>query len=484
MKTSRRPATARLGAALCLVLLAALAAAAPAAATAARALVDIDLQDETEAQQATHVAEIADHLRARYLRLSVEWNRAEPQKGAYDEAYLASIEHVLDLAAAGGVRVVLTLVGTPQWASDTSLWDEPPSTYPEGRYYPFYAPRASAVEDFGAFAGMLASRFKGRVFAYECWNEPNLWLFFCPQVRDGVDDFAARRYTQLLGALYAAVNDSAADPDALVIGGATAPVGEQETSAERTRTSPQLFARQLKELGAFAVMDAYSHHPYQPGPAPLAPEEAPRSPEKTVTLQNLPTLLDIVPDKPFYLTEYGYNTAPSTMFGVLAGQQLSQAKQADYLRRAYRYAGRYTRVKALFWYLRKDSSPSGKASDSNGVYTGLRTVSSSRKRSWYVFAGGMKLTLAARSPIAPGAYTSLTGALTCSRLATATSAGGVSAKTLEVQRKVDGVWKTVKTTKTKSGGRYTAWVRLSRSSRLRVRWQGVVVSAVKFVAVR
>jgi hypothetical protein len=459
------------------VLLATLAAAAPAAATAARALVDVDLQDETETQQATHVAEIADQLRARYLRLSVEWNRAEPQKGAYDEAYLARIDHALDLAAARGVRVVVTVCLTPQWASDSAYWDEPP--FGRGEYSSNVVPRVGAVDDFGAFAGMLATRFKGRVFAYECWNEPNIWVFFYPQVVDGDDDFAATRYTQLLRAFEAAIHDPGADPDALVIGGATAPVGADY--ADRTRTSPQLFARQLKDLGAFAAMDAYSHHPYQPGPIALAPEEAPRSPSTTVTLQNLRTLLDIVPDLPFYLTEYGYNTAESTMFGVTG---MTQAKQADYLRRAYRYAGRYTRVKALFWYLRQDWSPSGKANDPAGVYTGLRTVSGSRKRSWFVFAGGMKLTLAARSPIAPGAYTKLTGALTCSRLASAASTGGVSAKTLEVQRKVDGVWKTVKTTKTKSGGRYTTYVRLTRSSRLRVRWQGVIVSAVKFVAVR
>ena len=61
-----------------------------------------------------------------------------------------------------------------------------------------------------------------------------------------------------------------ADRSALVIGGATAPVGGEYEG--RTRTSPQLFARQLKGRGAFAAMDAYSHHPYQPGPAPPAPE--------------------------------------------------------------------------------------------------------------------------------------------------------------------------------------------------------------------
>lgn len=479
MSAANRTSLVRLAAVLCLVLLTCLVTAASASAAAERAIVDIDLQDATEAQQAKCIDELADQLRARYIRLMVEWNRAEPTKGDYDEALLARTEHVLDLAAAKGLRVVITVALTPKWASDQSLWSVPPLG--KGVYQPWFPPRVGAVDDFGAFVGMLAERYADNgVFAYECWNEPNLGIFLYPQTRGGDTDFAATRYTQLLEAFYPAVKT--ADPDALIIGGATAPIGEPETYTERTRTSPQLFARQLRSLGAFASMDAYSHHPYQPGPAPLAPEAAPRSPEKTVTLQNLRTLLDIVPDLPFYLTEYGYNTSPSTMFGVTKG--LSQAQQADYLQRAYRYAGRYSRVKALFWYLRQDSSPSGKAGDANGVYTGLRTMSGTRKRSWFVFAGGMKLTLAARSPIQAGAYTKLSGALTCSRLATATSNGGLSGKTLQVQRRVSGTWKTVKTVKTRSGGRFTAWVRLSRSARLRVRWEGVVASRIRYVAAR
>jgi hypothetical protein len=479
MSAANRTSVVRFAVALCLVLLTALMTAASAAATAQRAIVDVNIQDETATQQEAHVGELADQLRARYVRLTVEWNRAEPAKGVYDEEFLARTEHVLDLAAAKRLRVVITVAWTPEWASDQSLWGDPPdSRYPKGVYQPFYAPRAGAVDDFGAFAAMLAERYADNgVFAYECWNEPNLWTFFYPQIHDGNTEFAAERYTKLLAAFSAAVKDK--DPDALVIGGATAPVGRDD----KNRTSPATFATYLKRQGAFAYMDAYSHHPYQPGPDPKAPEAAPTSPDFTVTLQNLGTLLKIVPDHlDFYLTEYGYNTATSNMFGVTGG--LTQAQQADYLRRAYRYAGRYSRVKALFWYLRQDSSPSGKASDANGVYTGLRTISSSRKRSWFVFAGGMKLTLAARSPIQDGAYTKLSGVLTCSRLATATSSGGLSGKTLQVQRLASGAWKTVKTVKTRSGGRFTAWVRLSRSSRLRVRWEGVVASATRYVAAR
>jgi hypothetical protein len=461
-------------------------AAAPAAeAAVARAIVDVELQDADETSQAEWVHEFATQLRARYLRLSVEWNRAEPVSGVYDEALLARVGHVLDLVAAENLdlpaeenlRVVITVVGTPRWASDRSYWNLPPIG--KGVYEPYFAPCADAVDDFGTFAGMLAARFKGRVFAYECWNEPNLWTWFYPQVLGDDEMFAARRYTQLLKAFAAAVHDPLADPDALVIGGVTAPVGSDK--ADDYRTSPQRFARFIKYFGALSAMDAYAHHPYQGGPGVRAPEAAPIKPSTTVTLANLGELRRIVGDMPFYLTEYGYNTAPSAMFGV-AG--VSEVTQAGYLKRAYRYAARYSWVKALFWYLRRDASPSGSAGDPNGVYTGLRTITNARKRSWFAFAGGMQLKLSAQSPIRSGSSTKLTGNLICSRLATETSVGGLSGKPLEVQRRVNGGWQKVKVAQTRTGGGFTTWIRLSRDTKLRVCWRGVIASRARFVDVR
>ncbi len=483
---------ARLLPALLLAATLALAAAPAARAGVARAIVDTGLFTATSEERARSMAEIGQQLRARWVRLEVQWPRIEPQRGVYDETYLAGVEEQVDLARANGVKVMLTFLYTPKWASDTTLYDEdgePPYLYTPGVYQPFYAPRVGTVDDFGAMVAHVATRLAGKVAAYEAWNEPNLWVFFYPQQIDDPNtkgtvedpDFAVRRYAQLLRACSSAVR--AADPGALVVAGSTSPIGEGDAANfNRYRTRPAYWAQALMRMGLRPYFDAYAHHPYMPGPNPRAPEAAPLNPDTTVTLRNLGTLLDIVPEVPFFLTEYGYNTARSDMFGVTTG--LTQAQQADYLRRAYRYAARYTRVKALFWYLRRDHSPSGKASDARGVFTGLRTVTNARKRSWFTFAGGMKLTLSAASPIRSGAYTRLSGTLTCSRLATATSNGGLSGKQLEVQRRVNGTWQTLKTTKSGSGGRYTSWVRLYRDTRLRVVWRGVVASPTRFVDTR
>ena len=99
-----------------------------------------------------------------------------------------------------------------------------------------------------------------------------------------------------------------------------------------------------------------------------------------MTLYNLRTLLRLFPGKPFYLTEYGYNTRPNLIFGLF----VDEAVQARYLTAAYRYAARYPQVKLLVWFLVRDVKP-GSGAANLGVYTGLRRPDGSRKPAWYAF---------------------------------------------------------------------------------------------------
>ncbi len=162
-----------------------------------------------------------------------------------------------------------------------------------------------------------------------------------------------------------------------IVAGATAPVGLND----RLRTSPQKFARFLKGHRAARYFDVYSHHPYTPGGSILPrPDQPPNDPTTTVTLYNLRTLLRLFPGKPFYLTEYGYNTRYSLAFGLT----VTRAEQAAYLRRAYAFARRYKQVKMLLWYLLYDARPPGQPAEM-GVYTGLRDTGGARKPAWYAF---------------------------------------------------------------------------------------------------
>jgi hypothetical protein len=354
------------------------AATAPSAAegAVAKGIVDAQLEAESATSPAKPglIREIDQGLDAEWVRLSVAWSTLEPTAGAYAAAELERLDALVSELHTAGVKVILATSAMPAWAQDSSLWQHPPSGVAKGPQ-PFYVIRKGALDDYGRLGRFLAARYKGRVQALECWNEPNLWTFLYPQRISGDAYYAPRMYLRMLRAFHAGVHKGSGGR-VRVIAGATAPVGLNDVY----RTSPQRFARFLRRAGAGRYFDVYSHHPYTPGGSLYhAPGRPPNDPSTTVTLYNLGTLLRLFPRKPFYLTEYGYSTQPSAAFGGFA---VTEKQQARYLRQAYQLAARYEQVKVLVWFLLRDQ----KAADPGlGVYSGLRGADGGRKPSWYAF---------------------------------------------------------------------------------------------------
>ena len=313
-----------------------------------------------------------------------------------------------------------------------------------------------ALASLQATARFLASRYAGRVTAFQCWNEPNLWPYLYPQRTADDAYFAARTYLKMLKAFSRGIRQG--DPSALVVTGGTAPIGLND----KYRTSPQRFARFLKDHGGGAYFDVYAHHPYTPGGSVhAAPDEPPNDPSTTVTLYNLKTLLSLFPTKPFYLTEYGYSTSPGISFG---GFTVSQARQATYLRTAYVYARRYPQVKVLFWLLVTDLD--SQSAPELSVYTGLCTANGGRKLSWFAFAGGNRISVTAPARVRRGTRVRIAGELTNRAI------GAVKGRRLVLQarRLSGGAWSTLDATTT---GRLTA----ATTSTPRLRWAAPTASS-------
>ncbi len=165
-----------------------------------------------------------------------------------------------------------------------------------------------------------------------------------------------------------------------VVAGATAPVGLDDIY----RTSPQRFARFLQRARAGRYFDVYSHHPYTPGGSIYtAPDQPPNDPSRTVTLFNLRTLLRLFPGKPFYLTEYGYNTQPNQVFGALRQRAGPGAlPEGGVPLRGALPAGEAARVVPG---ARLEAGR--RRRPTLGVYTGLRRPDGTRKPAWYAFRG-------------------------------------------------------------------------------------------------
>jgi hypothetical protein len=418
-------------------------------------------------------------LRSSYARFVVSWADAEPAQGALDEVYLGSVDHAVQRASAEGLRVIITYTYVPRWASDQQFWTDNP--YGEKGYDRRYAMKTdtATLAAWGDFVRQMAARWRGRVWGYECWNEPNLHWTIYPQATRSAGDYAARVYVKMLKAFSGGI--LAGDPQAQRLAGGTAPRGYNATdpfSARRMMTSPQRFAKLIKGLGATRYFDDYSHHAYTPGGAKNAqPEAPPRDPSTTVNLGNLKTLLGVFPKANFYITEYGYQTAPCNSF---SGQYVSLETQASYLARAYKFAARYPRVKALLWYLLDDWSPDNNPKNRAGFYTGLRTIARVKKPSWYMFAGGNHLTLAAPAAAPNGAPVPLAGALTSDTIGVGGTPGPIAGKTLTLQRRLAGskTWKTVATRKivTDTSGAFSVTFTMGKPASYRVTWLPIVTS--------
>jgi len=447
------------------------------AGTVARGIADpliISSMTADQQKEALHV--IGSHLRATHVRFVVSWASAQPDgPGVFDPTYMARVTSAVSLARGEGLDVIITFQEVPKWASDPQFWTD-------DKYKRNYAmSSAVGLPAFQSFCGDFATQFKGEVFAYECWNEPNLPSYLFPQVTKQDQYFGVHLYVKMLRRCSAGIRAVEPPPPdgAYVVAGATAPYGSPISPSHPT--PPQSFAAEIKKItGVSALFDAYSHHPYTPGASRhLEPEIGPRDTKTTVNLGNLATLLKVFPGKDFYLTEYGYQTAACASF---SGQYVDRVTQARYLTRAYAFAARFPQVKLLMWFLLSDYKP---ADPYKGFYTGLRSSLGNAKPAWYAFARGNHLTLIAPPSITPGSTLTLRGQLKCD------SVGGVAGKALVVERRLaGGLWSTVRTvssgaaTVDAEAGFYRAQVKPKASASYRVRWLGVVTSPTRYVVVR
>lgn len=97
----------------------------------------------------------------------VTWPDLEPGKGQWR---FEKLDAYVSLAQQHGTGILLPLGGSPRWASAR------PSV--PSNYYPGFTAEPANIEDWRTFVRTVALRYKGRIQAYEIWNEPNLREFW------------------------------------------------------------------------------------------------------------------------------------------------------------------------------------------------------------------------------------------------------------------------------------------------------------------
>lgn len=170
----------------------------------------------------------------RSARIMLPWVGIQPAADTWD---WGKADEIIDAANARGIAVVGQFGSTPGWAT--------------GGKPAIMAPPASA-DQFGEFAGTVATHFAGRIAAYEVWNEQNAVNFWA----SGPQGPEPARFTELLKAAYPRIK--AADSSATVIAGGLAPT----RNFFAITMNPITFVERMYAAGAKGFFDALAYHPY------------------------------------------------------------------------------------------------------------------------------------------------------------------------------------------------------------------------------
>ncbi len=286
----------------------------PAVATGYQYGFTVDMQGGRELQ----LVNLTKDAGFTWMKQQVRWKDIQPTPDGplnWGEADAGA-----DAASAWGVKMMFSVLDAPAWAA-----------VPSGHF-----PRNP--QDLAKFMAAMAAHFKGRVQAYEIWNEEN----YATEVGPG--NINAGSYVELLKAVYPAIKTF--DPNAIVVSGPPTPNGLMDPNVA---IDDLFFLQQMFQYQDGIVRnyyDALGAHPEGYGNAP----------EQTVATHDMPSFSNHpsffvrrVEDyrklmvaqgqgaKPIWLTDIGYASNPAPPAGYEYESYLTEAMQADYLTREIWY---------------------------------------------------------------------------------------------------------------------------------------------------
>lgn len=179
------------------------------------------------------IADTILDLGVTWVRQDIDWRLFEPVKGQID---FEAIDSIVDTLDSNGFNILFTVSTSPEWARTSTEEDGPPDNF----------------QDYADFVGAVASRYAGRVDAYQIWSEPNLRR----EWNSTIHSISATNYLNLLTASYSAIKT--ADSNATVVSAGLSPTGFNDgVNAINDRG----YLRDLYTSGVSAVSDAIGAHP-------------------------------------------------------------------------------------------------------------------------------------------------------------------------------------------------------------------------------
>jgi hypothetical protein len=255
-----------------------------------------------------------------WIKQGFGWRDIEDITKGHFNWYFA--DWIVDRAEEAGLKVLARIDRQPFWSQqpgDSLYLNGPPADLSDLRHFCF----------------VLAERYRGRIEAYQVWNEPNLgreWGNRTP---------SAAEYVELLKACYVGIK--MADAEAIVISAGLAPTGVDSPMS----VPDERFLLEMYRAGAASYFDMLGvNAPGYKAPPEISPEEA-ADPEldwgghRTFAFRHVEDMRAIMvangdAEKQIAILEMGWTTDPRPESSY-HWHAVTEAQQADYLVRAYQY---------------------------------------------------------------------------------------------------------------------------------------------------
>jgi hypothetical protein len=274
----------------------------------------------TNWQDRNRVLTLANNANMPWIRQQVAWKDLQSAPGT--ECYRICWQELDDIVAdsnAAGVKLLISVVRAPSWAT------------PDGQNG---MPSVANYGEFANFMGQMAARYKGRVQAYEIWNEQNLAVENAGQVAD------PNNYVAMLVAAYNAIK--AQDAAAVVVSGSPSSTAtdRSDIAVNDITYYRQMFANPQfrSHVDVIGAHPGGQHNPPDtmwpdnPGPGPGWQNSREFYFRRLEDVRQ--AMVDAgLSDRQMWVTEFGWATANNTP-GYEYGNNVSQQQQAQYLVRA------------------------------------------------------------------------------------------------------------------------------------------------------
>jgi polysaccharide biosynthesis protein PslG len=272
-------------------------------------------------QDRQRVLTLSKNAGVNWIRQQVRWQdlQGPPGNSCYSICW-GELDNIVDDASDAGVKLLISVVAAPSWAT------------PDGRNG---LPAREHFGDFNNFMGQMAARYKGKVHAYEVWNEENL------AHENGGRVANAGFYVDMLVGASQAIR--ASDPQAFIVSG---PPSSTETNSPSIAISDTRFYAQMFADPRFrGAVDVVGVHPGGQGNPPdtLWPDKPGPGPGwvtsrefyfRRVEDARSAMVAAGLGDMKIWITEFGWATKNNTP-GYGYGNRISQRQQADWIVRAF-----------------------------------------------------------------------------------------------------------------------------------------------------